>query len=198
MRFLLWWHSTATQTVSPYRFLFASTKGRYLQTVQQFFVLLLFSINRVIYSKVTFKKVEFRQSKIMISKCAFSYAFFARTNENRDLFMHAVSWDSHTDSKTTAPAFCKTSLFKCHVSCSLLGDYSEQVIVQNHGAYTKLTSLMCIFELNLQSSGLRWFYKYGWLNVITISNWIFIETSFLINMTLAIWRASCVKWEYEL
>lgn len=66
------------------------------------------------------------------------------------------------DSKSTAPASYKT-LFKCHVSCSLLGDSSEQVIVQNHGAYTllKLTSLICVFEFSLRSSGLRWFYKYA-------------------------------------
>lgn len=44
-----------------------------------------------------------------------SYALFARTNENRHIFLHAVSWDTYMASKSTAPAFYKTSLFKCHV-----------------------------------------------------------------------------------
>lgn len=88
-----------------------------------------------------------------------SYALFARKNENRDVFLHAESCDTHMASNSTAPAFYKTSLFKCHVSCSILGDNSEQVIVQNHIAYTllKLTSFICMFEL--KSSGLSWFYK---------------------------------------
>lgn len=62
-----------------------------------------------------------------------------------------LSWDTHMASQSTAPAFYKASLFKCHVLCSLLEDYSEQVSVQNHTAYAllKLTSLICIFELNL-------------------------------------------------
>lgn len=90
---------------------------------------------------MTFKKVEFQQYKIIISKCASciilaSYAFFARTNENRDHLLHAVSWDTHTGRKSTRPAFYKTSIFKRYVSCSPLGDYTEQIIVQNHGAYT--------------------------------------------------------------
>lgn len=88
------------------------------------------------------------------------------------------------DRKGTGPAFYETSLFKCYVSCSPLGDYTEQIIVQNHGAHTllNLTSLICIFKLNVQSNGLRWFYKYAWFNVITISNRTFIEMSFFINM----------------